>query len=91
MQMLTIEQAAESLGISQKTVRLLLPDLGAVDLLGGKGQRRIIRIPEEALHAYLSKCRIQDEPKRPRRKRKPDQQLDLTLFEPDGRIRRRTS
>lgn len=90
MQMLTIEQAAACLGISQKTVRLILPDLGAVDLLGGRGQRRIIRIPEAALEAYLSKCRIKEAPK-PEKRRAKHQQLDLTLFEPDGRIKRRTS
>ena len=90
MQMLTIEQAAACLGISQKTVRSILPDLGAVDLLGGRGQRRIIRMPEAAMEAYLSKCRIREAPK-PEKRRTKHQQLDLTLFEPDGRIKRRTS
>lgn len=89
--MLTIEQAAESLGVSSKTIRTILPDLGAVDLLGGRGQRRIIRIPEDAIMAYLSKCRIMAEPKPQKRTKAKEQALDLTLFEPDGRIRRRRS
>lgn len=92
MQMLTVKQAAESMGVSEKTIRSILPELGAVDLMAGRGQRRIIRIPESALDAYLSRCRIVASPEPQKRtRRKAEQPVDLTLFEPDGRIRRRTS
>lgn len=91
MQMLTVKQAAESMGVSEKTIRSILPELGAVDLMAGRGQRRIIRIPESALDAYLSRCRIVASPEPQMRTRRKKETVDLTLFEPDGRIKRRTS
>ena len=56
---LTIQQAAEALAVSQDTIRRMLPALGAVDLTGGKGGKRLIRIPEKALSAYLTGCAIE--------------------------------
>lgn len=88
MQMLTIEQAAVRLGVSQKTIRGMLPDLGALDLLNGKSRKRLIRIPEDRLDAYLKSCRIQTAAA-PAKTTKPS--IDLSLFEPDGRIKRRHS
>lgn len=66
MQLLTIEQAAERLAVSKQTVRLLLEQLGAVDLSQGRNQRRTIRIPEAGLDSYLRACAIGKaaEPKR---------------------------
>lgn len=87
MQLLTIEAAAARLGVSQKTIRSMLPELGALDLLNGRSRKRLIRIPEDKLNAYLQSCRIQSEPKP--RKPKRTIAVDLTLFEPDGRIKRR--
>ena len=55
---LTIQQAAEMLAVSQDTIRRMLTKLGAVDLTGGKGSKRLIRIPERALSAYLTDCEI---------------------------------
>ncbi len=55
---LTIQQAAEMLSISTDTIRRMLPELGAVDLAGGKGGKRLIRIPETALNQYLRECEI---------------------------------
>lgn len=55
---LTIDEVAEVLSVHPNTVRKLLPDLGAVDLSNGKGDRRTIRIPETALNAYLRDCVI---------------------------------
>ena len=92
MQLLTVEQAADALGISEKTVRRMLPELGALDLLSGRSQRRMIRIPRESVERYLSSCRITTAvpEKRKHAPRKPKTEpLDLELFEPDGRIKRR--
>lgn len=55
---LTIQQAAEMLAVSQDTIRRMLTKLGAVDLTGGKGGKRLIRIPEKALAAFLTDCEI---------------------------------
>ena len=55
---LTIQQAAEMLAVSTDTIRRMLPKLDAVDLTGGKGNKRLIRIPEKALTAYLTDCEI---------------------------------
>lgn len=87
MKLLTIEQAAELLGISQKTVRNMLPQLGALDLLNGSSPRRMIRIPKEGIDKYLSSCQIRET--EPNRKPRRTKRIDLTLFEPDGRIKRR--
>lgn len=87
--MLTIEQAADRLGVSQKTIRGMLPDLGALDLLNGKSKKRLIRIPEDKLDAYLSSCRIVASPEPQTRTRRKNESVDLSLFEPDGRIKRR--
>lgn len=54
---LTIRQAAEALNVSDDTIRRMLPQLGAVDMTGG-GKKRLIRIPERALEAYLNGCTI---------------------------------
>lgn len=91
MQMLTVKQAAASLGVSEQIIRSILPELGAVDLMAGRNQRRTIRIPEAALDAYLSRCRIVASPEPQTRTRRKKETVDLTLFEPDGRIKRRTS
>lgn len=58
MKYLTIQQAAEALSVSSDTIRRMLPRLGAVDLKGGSGTYRLIRIPEKAIEAYLSGCQI---------------------------------
>ena len=55
---LTIQQAAEMLSVSTDTIRRMLPKLDAVDMMEGQAGRRLIRIPEQALEAYLSDCRI---------------------------------
>ena len=55
---LTIEAAAEALSVSQDTIRRMLPQLGAVDLAGGRGGKRLIRIPEKSLEQYLRDCVI---------------------------------
>lgn len=86
--MLTVKQAAASLGVSEQIIRSILPELGAVDLLNGKSRKRLIRIPEDKLDAYLKSCRIQTAAA-PAKTTKPT--LDLSLFEPDGRIKRRHS
>lgn len=56
--LLTVEEAAEQLSVHPNTVRAMLTKLGAVDLSGGQGKRRLIRIPEAALEAYLRECEI---------------------------------
>ena len=56
--LLTVEEAAEQLSVHPNTVRAMLPKLGAVDLSRGEGKRRLIRIPEAALEAYLRECEI---------------------------------
>lgn len=55
---LTIRDAAEKLSVSINTIRSLLPKLGAVDMRGGAGKNRMIRIPEDAILAYLRGCEI---------------------------------
>jgi len=59
-QYLTISDAAEALSVSVNTIRAMLPKLGAVDLKGGSGKNRMIRIPEDAITAYLRECGIPD-------------------------------
>lgn len=83
--MLTIAQAAERLGVSRDTIRRLLPDLCAVDLMRGKG-RRLVRIPEASLDAYVNGARIQAAT--PTRRMK-SQDYDPTLWEAPGRLKRR--
>ena len=56
--LMTIQQAAEMLGVSTDFVRRKLPELGAVDLNRGASDRRMIRIPETAINAYLRGCEI---------------------------------
>lgn len=58
MKLLTMEAAAEAMSVSLNTLRSLLPKLGAVDLRGGSGKNRMIRIPEENIMAYLGTCTI---------------------------------
>ena len=61
--LLTIRDAAENLSVSINTIRSLLPKLGAVDMRNGAGKNRMIRIPEDAILAYLRGCEIvQPEP-----------------------------
>ena len=67
--LMTIQQAAELLSVSEDTIRRMLPKLGAVDLAGGKGGKRLIRIPETALNKYLRECEILPPLKIERRKR----------------------
>ena len=50
---LSIEETAAALGVHTNTVRRMLPKLGATDLTHGNGKRRLIRIPETAVEAYL--------------------------------------
>lgn len=57
-QYLTIRDAAEKLSVSVNTVRSLLPKLGAVDMRNGARKNRMIRIPEDAILAYLRGCEI---------------------------------
>ena len=56
--MLTIEETADMLSVHPNTIRGMLTKLGAVDLSGGQGKRRLIRIPERNLEAYLRDCEI---------------------------------
>ena len=58
MRYLTIRDAADALSVSVNTVRAMLPRLGAVDLKGGSGKNRMIRIPEDAITEYLRGCEI---------------------------------
>lgn len=58
MRLLTMEAAAEMMSVSLNTLRSLLPKLGAVDLRGGNGKNRMIRIPEASIMAYLEGCVI---------------------------------
>ena len=60
VKLLTIRDAAAALSVSVNTVRSMLPKLGAVDLKRGGGKNRQIRIPEEAIIAYLRGCEIMD-------------------------------
>lgn len=55
---LTINDAAKRLSVSVNTIRSMLTKLGAVDLKRGNGKNRMIRIPEEAIEAYLRGCAI---------------------------------
>ena len=84
--MLTIAQAAERLQVSRDTVRRILPELRAVDLRHGQG-RRMIRIPEDGLQAYLAGGRII----RPAMDRTSKQEFDPELWEAPGRLKRRRS
>ena len=55
---LTINDAASALSVSVNTVRSMLPKLNAVDLRGGGGKNRLIRIPVEAIERFLRDCEI---------------------------------
>lgn len=58
MQYLTIQQTAEALAVDHKTIRRMLPRLGAVDIAEPGAKRRTIRIPAEALDRFLQGCAI---------------------------------
>ena len=58
MQYLTIQQTAEALAVDHKTIRRMLPRLGAVDIADPGAKRRTIRIPAEALDRFLQGCAI---------------------------------
>ena len=58
MQYLTIQQTAEALAVDHKTIRRMLPRLGAVDIAEPGAKRRTIRIPVEALERFLQGCAI---------------------------------
>lgn len=58
MRYLTIEETMDRLGVSRNTVYRLLPSLGAVDLTRGAAGKRLIRIPEAGIAAYLEDCAI---------------------------------
>lgn len=64
----TIDQTAEMLGVSRNTILRLLPNLGAVDLRGGEGGKRMIRIPEAGINRYLAGCRIRGTVETPQKK-----------------------
>lgn len=83
--MLTIKEVAIRLQCDESTVRKLLSELQAVDLKQGKSKKRMIRIPEKGLDDYLKKCCVLPDVVQKQSK----QQVDLSLFEPDGRIKRR--
>ena len=57
---LTINDTAAVLNVSVNTVRSMLPKLGAIDLKGGNGKNRMIRIPEDTVTAYLQGCKIKE-------------------------------
>lgn len=59
MKLLTLEEAAEVLGVHKNTLRTLLPKIGWVDLRRGKGERRLIRVRESDLAAYVARCAVQ--------------------------------
>ena len=56
--LLTIDEAAVALNVHPNTIRAMLPRLGAVDLHRGSKGKRLIRIPERAIEAYLRECEI---------------------------------
>lgn len=72
MKYLTINAAAEALGVSVNTIRGLLPKLGAVDLRRGQGKNRLIRIPVAGITDYLRECEI----------RAPAPVLEITVSKP---------
>ena len=53
IKLLTIEEAAAALSVCPNTVRSMLARLGAVDLNQGRRGKRLIRIPEKNIEAYL--------------------------------------
>jgi excisionase family DNA binding protein len=59
VKLLTLEEAADALGVHKNTLRALLPKIGYVDLNRGKGERRLIRIRESDLTAYVARCAVQ--------------------------------
>lgn len=59
MKLLTLEEAASALGVHKNTLRALLPKIGYVDLHRGKGERRLIRVRESDLAAYVARCAVQ--------------------------------
>jgi excisionase family DNA binding protein len=69
MQYLTIQQAADALAVDHKTIRRMLPRIGAVDIAEPGAKRRTIRIPAEALERFLQGCAIR--PPAPKAQRKP--------------------
>ena len=68
-QMLTVDQAAERLNVSVKTVRNLLASGKLAHYRIGAG-RGVIRISEEALDRHLAECEVRenDSPSPPRRR-----------------------
>lgn len=58
MKLLTLEEAASALGVHKNTLRALLPKIGYVDLRRGKGERRLIRVRESDLAAYVARCAV---------------------------------
>ncbi len=68
-QMLTVDQAAERLNVSVKTIRNLIASgkLGHYRIGSGRG---VIRISEEALDRHLADCEVResDSPTSPRRR-----------------------
>ena len=66
---LTIQQVADALAVDHKTVRRMLPRIGAVDIAEPGAKRRTIRIPAEALDRFLQGCAIR--PPAPAVQRKP--------------------
>lgn len=69
MQYLTIQQTADMLAVDHKTIRRMLPRLGAVDIAEPGAKRRTIRIPAEALERFLQGCAIR--PPAPKAQGKP--------------------
>ena len=72
--LLTIDEAADALGVHPNTIRGMLPRLGAVDLNQGRAGKRLIRIPEKAIEAYLRECVIL--PPMPVRQKRPSYTLE---------------
>lgn len=72
--LLTIDEAAEAMSVHPNTVRSLLSRLGAIDLNQGRKGKRLIRIPEKNIEAYLRESVIL--PPMPKRTARPTYKLE---------------
>jgi hypothetical protein len=87
--LLTPAQVGERLGVNRDTARRYMRNqMTCVILPGGD-----IRVEESELEAWTQGRRVAPAQiaREPRARRKPAPVIDLALFEPDGRIKRRRS
>jgi predicted DNA-binding transcriptional regulator YafY len=54
----TIKEAAAMLSVDEKTIRRMLPRLGASNMAEPTAKRRLIRIPVEGIEAFMEGRRI---------------------------------